>query len=120
MVKAEVEAEAWYSTILHMSPEVTVMQPEEKGTRIGYSSSASNGNIGKSLTAFNPLLNGFLFNTIRSSVTNNQFDSVCSNMKPPKILGTIPVGTPGITYEWQKSYESTFTPFVTLTLTLTL
>ena len=37
-------------------------------------------------------------------------------MKPPRILGTIPVGTPGITYEWQKSYVSSFTPFVTLTV----
>jgi gliding motility-associated-like protein len=100
-----------------MPAEVTVSADGgNRGTRIGYSSSASNGIIGKIVTTFNPLLNGFLFNTIRSSVSNNQLDSVCSNMKPPRILGTIPVGGSTITYEWQKSYVSSFTPFVTLTV----
>ena len=63
-----------------------------RGTRIGYTSSAVNGNDGKSLTSFTPLLNGFLFNTIWSLISNNQVDSVCSNMKPPKLTGTKPVG----------------------------
>ncbi len=77
-----------------------------KGTRTGYSSSAFNGASGKSLTTFNPLLNGFLFNTIWSDKTKNQVDSVCSNMMPPLITGTRPVGGLGsYTYLWEQSTD---------------
>jgi len=79
------------------------------GTRTGGSLGGSPGLAGGSLTTFTPLLNGFLFNSICSTVTNNHLDSVCSNMIPPKITGTKPVGGTGsYTYIWQKSYESTF------------
>jgi hypothetical protein len=56
---------------------------------------------------FIPLLNGFLFNSIRSSVTGDQIDSICSNVIPRPITGTTPVGGSG-TYEfiWQQSYNS--------------
>lgn len=50
-----------------------------------------------------PKLNGFLFNSIRSSVTNNLVDSVCSNTIPSIIIGTNPVGGSGsYTYKWQR------------------
>jgi hypothetical protein len=86
-----------------------------RGTRGGLQRYSTNGDYGKVITNFIPLLNGFLFNTIRSSVTNNHVDSVCSNMRPPKIVGTMPVGgTSPYTYIWEKSYESTFTSPIVL------
>lgn len=64
------------------------------------------GGAGEKKTDFKAVLNGFLFNSIRSSVTGNEIDSVCSNQLPPKITGTTPVGgTPPYTYKWQKSYD---------------
>jgi hypothetical protein len=69
-------------------------------------STAFAGNTGEVRSGFKAILNGFLFNSIHSSVSGNQSDSVCSNMIPPKIIGTKPVG--GIepyTYLWEKSYN---------------
>jgi gliding motility-associated-like protein len=64
------------------------------------------GDPGVIKTGFKSILNGFLFNSIRSSVTGNQVDSICSNVIPPKITGTIPVGGTGpYTYLWEKSYN---------------
>jgi gliding motility-associated-like protein len=64
------------------------------------------GDPGVLKTGFKSILNGFLFNSIRSSVTGNQVDSICSNIIPPKITGTIPVGGTGpYTYLWEKSYN---------------
>ncbi len=56
---------------------------------------------------FTPLLNGFLFNSIRSVVTGNQVDSICSNVAFGQISGTIPVGgvTPH-TFLWESSTTS--------------
>lgn len=68
---------------------------------------SENGDPGVLRTGFKAVLNGFLYNSIRSSVSGNQIDSVCSDMIPPALKGTIPVG--GIrpyTYIWQKSYDS--------------
>ena len=57
--------------------------------------------------SFFPLLNGFLFNSIRSKVTGNQIDSVCSNVLYGQIIGTQPVGgTPPYTFQWQSSTTS--------------
>jgi gliding motility-associated-like protein len=86
------------------------------GTRTGGSLGGTSGQVGIISSTFTPLLNGFLYNSIKSSVSHNKIDSVCSNMRPPKILGTKPVGGSGsYTYIWQKSYESTFASPVTLT-----
>ncbi len=89
------------------------------GGGTGTTSGLPTGSIGAdgiTYTTFTPLLNGFLFNSIRSSVSNNQLDSVCSNMTPPKILGSTPVGGSGsYTFKWEKSFEATFTSPVTLT-----
>ena len=46
-------------------------------------SNASPGDPGLARFNFKAQLNGFLFNSIRSSVTGNQVDSICSNMVPP-------------------------------------
>ena len=69
--------------------------------------SANDGASGEIKFGFTALLNGFLFNSIRSSVTNSETDSICFGQIPPKLLGTDPVGglTP-YTYQWQKSYDS--------------
>lgn len=76
------------------------------GTRSGGSAGATNGSIGSSLTNFIPFLNGFLFNSIRSSVTGDQIDSICSNVIPKPVTGTSPVGGSGsYEYIWQKSYN---------------
>lgn len=86
------------------------------GIRTGGSTTATGGNPGKTITTFTPLLNGFLFNMIHSSVSGNNIDSVCSNLNPPKIIGTRPVGGSGsYTYVWQKSYVSTFASPILLT-----
>jgi hypothetical protein len=70
------------------------------------SSSAFSGSNGEERPDFKANLNGFLFNSIHSSVSGNQSDSVCSNMIPPKIIGTKPVGGTGpYTYLWEKSYN---------------
>lgn len=78
------------------------------GTRTGGGSGmALPGLQGENLTTFIPLLNGFLFNTIRSARSNNRLDSVCSNMLPPRITGTNPVGgTAPYNYTWQDSTNS--------------
>ena len=69
-------------------------------------STASAGGAGELRTEFKAVLNGFLFNSISSSFTGNQIDSVCSNMIPTKVNGTIPVGGAGpYTYLWEKSYN---------------
>lgn len=65
-----------------------------------------NGLPGITDTSFIPLLNGFLFNSVTSSVSGNQVDSICSNVIPERINGTFPVGGSGsYTYLWQKSYD---------------
>ena len=68
---------------------------------------AANGTNGESKFGYPAVLNGFLFNSIRSSVTVSDIDSICHGQTPPKLLGTDPVGgiTP-YTYQWQKSYDS--------------
>jgi len=69
-------------------------------------STAFPGAIGEKKLGFNAILNGFLFNSISSIITDDQIDSVCSNMIPPKIIGTKPVGGTGpYTYLWEKSYD---------------
>lgn len=78
------------------------------GGEAGMSSTplASPGQQGQAKTGFKAALNGFLFNSIRSSITGNQVDSVCSNMLPPLITGTTPVGgVEPYTYTWEKSYD---------------
>jgi gliding motility-associated-like protein len=75
-------------------------------------STALPGSPGLPKYSFKAQLNGFLFNSIRSSGSGNQLDYVCSNVLPPKITGTTPVGgTPGAgyIYTWEKSYNAAFT-----------
>lgn len=51
-------------------------------------------------------LNGFLFNEIYVAHNQNQLDSICEGMIPPKMTGTRPAGGTGTyTYQWQKSYD---------------
>ena len=67
---------------------------------------ATAATVGQIRTDFAPLLNGFLFNSIQSSVTKTQIDSVCSDKIPPPITGTTPVGGSGnYTFKWQKSND---------------
>jgi gliding motility-associated-like protein len=71
----------------------------------------TSGTAGIARQNFVPVLNGFLFNSIRSSVTGDQTDSICSNVIPKPITGTTPVGGSGsYTYLWQKSYSLTGPP----------
>ncbi|HEX2974841.1 MAG TPA: gliding motility-associated C-terminal domain-containing protein [Bacteroidales bacterium] len=61
---------------------------------------------GEQKQTFTAVLNGFLFNSISSSVSGNQKDSVCSDTKPARLNGTTPIGgTSPYTYTWQKSYD---------------
>jgi len=77
---------------------------------------ATDAGNGEKLAGFNPTLNGFLFNSIRSSVTNDQADSTCYNMPQAKIIGTSPVGGTGpYTYKWEVSADIGFTSPVLLT-----
>jgi hypothetical protein len=64
------------------------------------------GTAGERKEDFSVQLNGFLFNSIRSSVTGNQVDSICSDTKVGLLTGTKPAGGLGpYTYTWQKSYD---------------
>ncbi|HKK42401.1 MAG TPA: gliding motility-associated C-terminal domain-containing protein, partial [Bacteroidales bacterium] len=75
----------------------------------------ADGATGEKRLNFLANLNGFLFNTIESSVTGNQVDSICSGTLPPKITGTQPLGgTLPYTYTWEKSYDAAFTAPITL------
>ena len=70
------------------------------------------GYAGDNLTSFAPILNGFLFNSIRSTVTGNQIDSICSDTFFGEISGTLPVGgTLPYTYLWESSTISETGPF---------
>jgi hypothetical protein len=80
------------------------------GTRSGVGHEATSGATGDILNAFAPVLNGFLFNTIKSSVTLNQVDSICSNVIIKPITGTNPVGGTTYTYLWQKSFNLKLAP----------
>lgn len=71
------------------------------GTRSGGFGMA--GDKGDTLNTFSPLLNGFLYNSIRSPITGNQVDSICSNMSFGVISGTIPFSG---TIQWQSSTTS--------------
>ncbi len=63
--------------------------------------------LGETKYAFSPKLNGFLFNSIRSEVTGNQVDSICSNVSFGTISGTLPVGGKAPhTYLWESSTTS--------------
>ncbi|MFO7574670.1 MAG: gliding motility-associated C-terminal domain-containing protein [Bacteroidales bacterium] len=77
---------------------------------------AANGTNGETKFEYPAVLNGFLFNSIRSFVTVSDIDSICYGQIPPKLLGTDPVGgmTP-YSYQWQKSYDSI--TWITLTNT---
>ena len=66
-------------------------------------SQAEDGAIGATATDFKPLLNGFLFNTIWSTVTENDVDSICSNVVPKKMTGSKPSGSGSFTYQWEYS-----------------
>ncbi len=75
---------------------------DRSGTETG-----TGGSAGDNLLTWVPILNGFLFNSIRSSVTNTQTDSICSNVTPAPVTGTTPVGGSGnYNYVWQKSINS--------------
>ncbi len=66
-------------------------------------SSAVSGSSGDSVNTYTPTLNGFLYNSIRSAVTGDQTDSICSNMSFGVISGTIPFGG---SIQWQISTTS--------------
>ena len=84
-----------------------------KGTKGTGGSGGADGFAGYSVSTvkpFVPVLNGFLFNTIQSSVTGNLTDSICSSREPYPMLGTLPVGGSGnYTYLWQKRNYGTST-----------
>ncbi len=104
----------WTNNISLPTNVTRVVAGGATGSRPG-SPTALPGSLGYTPTTFNPVLTGFLFNSVRSSVTNNQVDSVCSNMIPPKITGTKPVGGTGTyVYAWEKSYERTFSAPIVL------
>lgn len=94
---------------------------------------AESGLGGEIKFGFPVVLNGFLFNSIRSEITASDIDSICFGQKPPRLLGTDPVGgLAPYAYQWQKSYDSinwtnltnteapgvNFTPYDTETTTL--
>ncbi len=88
----------WLST--NTTPNVeTVLNP---GLR-GYSLATA----GEIKTGFKAVLNGFLYNSIRSSGSGDTIDFVCSNMLQPRLTGTLPLGgNPPYTYKWEKSYDN--------------
>jgi gliding motility-associated-like protein len=95
-----------------VAPSANVQVLKDGGKPGNFSNPPSNpglpGDPGDTKPGFRAVLNGFLFNSVRSSVTGNQIDSICSTVIPPKITGTIPVGGTGpYSYLWEKSYNLT-------------
>ena len=73
------------------------------GQRAG-TETGTDGAAGLVSSNFVPILNGFLFNSIISSANGSAIDSICSDIKPKKFIGTTPVGGSGnYHYEWLKS-----------------
>ena len=62
---------------------------------------------GDVLSNYLPALNGFLYNTVFSTVTANQVDSVCSNVSFGTISGTTPfdINNNTISIQWQISSD---------------
>ncbi|HQH24042.1 MAG TPA: gliding motility-associated C-terminal domain-containing protein [Bacteroidales bacterium] len=76
------------------------------GSRTGGAAGATAGQAGVIRNTFNPLLNGFLFNSVYSSVTGNLVDSICSDVVPKQVTGTSPAGGSGpYSYIWQRSND---------------
>ncbi len=82
----------------------TPTKPAKVSVDYNYGSPGTTDGNGDIRYNFIPKLNGFLFNTIRSSVTGNQVDSICSNVPFGQITGTVPVGgTSPYTFQWERS-----------------
>ncbi|HUS85828.1 MAG TPA: gliding motility-associated C-terminal domain-containing protein [Bacteroidales bacterium] len=77
--------------------------------RIGYPGLSRGGSPGEGGIVRNDLkllLNGFLFNSIVSTETSTQTDSICFNEYIPDLKGTDPVGgAEPYTFKWQRSYN---------------
>ncbi len=87
------------------APECDISVAGGAGGRISYPSGISQegGESGIIRTDLNMLLNGFLFNSIISSFTGTQVDSICYGQHPQTIMGTEPVGgVQPYTFRWEK------------------
>lgn len=75
-----------------------------RGDKASGSTGGTAGSDGEMNTNYAPLLNGFLFNSVRSSVTGNLIDSICSNVPFGLLTGTQPVGgVAPYTFLWKSS-----------------
>ncbi|MBS0010176.1 MAG: gliding motility-associated C-terminal domain-containing protein [Bacteroidales bacterium] len=91
-------------------PELNVNVVGGAAGRINFpvgSSAGSGGSAGLLRTGLNMKLNGFLFNSILSSRTGTQTDSICYGQIPEPFFGTEPVGgvEPYI-FRWEKKGDS--------------
>lgn len=68
-------------------------------------SGVPSGNAGDSTNDFVPNLNGFLFNVIWSEKNGSYTDSICSDIIPQKIIGSVPQGTAPFEYSWQRTVD---------------
>ncbi|MCD4770030.1 MAG: gliding motility-associated C-terminal domain-containing protein [Bacteroidales bacterium] len=98
------------STDLSLEPTVSVLLTGGTPGMISFptgTNPGSPGEQGEELDDLKMLLNGFLFNSIVSSVTSSLTDSICFGEIPPVIKGTGPVGgTPPYTYRWETSDDN--------------
>jgi hypothetical protein len=70
------------------------------------SPSANNGVNGQIITTFCPVLNGFFINSIWSSKSLRQTDTINLGQPAPRLIGTPPdLGLMPVTYVWEKSYN---------------
>jgi len=90
-------------------PELNIDVDGGSAGMINYPSGASQGSGGGEgliRTDLNMLLNGFLFNSIISSVTQTQTDSICNGQVPNMIIGTEPVGgTEPYIFRWERKTD---------------
>ena len=89
-----------------LTVEKLVSGGERGNVGIG-SPSAGAGGDGENLNNYIPALRGFLHNTVFSTVTGNQTDSICSNVSFGIIAGTTPfdVNNNSIDIQWQSSSD---------------
>lgn len=97
----------WYSNSTNISVIDTILDGGSAGIDIsGCALGGFPGSDGRTEPDLVLPLNGFLFNTIYSSVTFTNTDTICEGDIPSLLLGTKPKGgTPPYDYEWESSTD---------------
>ncbi len=97
----------WYSNSTDIAAIDTILDGGSEGFDLSCGISTSGpGTQGSTQAGLVLPLNGFLFNTIYSSLSLSNTDTICEGDIPPQLLGTKPKGgTPPYDFEWESSTD---------------